>query len=201
MDAIKQKKNFTNRELKIKENKVFYKFGKFGNENEMVIPFENISGEKVSNETGRTGLLIGGIITIVISIGLIVLRFFEEDIEKYAELFWLIIGFVLLSIYYITKEKFWKIKLRNDDYIYLHKSIPNQKSVDDFISVMIEKRDKYLVANYGQINKNLDYENQYQNWKWLLNINAINKKEFEQKEDELNKIFGKEERTIGFRKK
>ena len=199
MEEIKQIKNFSKRELRIKDNSLFYKIGGIGHEDEVVIPFEEISGEKVGNENGKIILFIGGIVSIVLAIVLVGLRFLDQDIGDFAEPFWLILGLVFLTVYYRTKEKFWKIKLNGDNYIYLHKSIPNEKSVDKFIANLMNKRNNYLLENYGQLNKYLDYEGQFQNWKWLLKMNVITPKEFDDNKLQLIQLFGKDNRQIGFR--
>ena len=62
-------------------------------------------------------------------------------------------------------------------------------------------QNKYLLDNYGDVNPNLNYVTQLQNWKWLKRINVIDVEEFKKKETELNIVFKKEGNQIGFNAK
>ncbi|MEO0686164.1 MAG: hypothetical protein AAFY76_14295, partial [Cyanobacteria bacterium J06649_11] len=185
-----QKKYFSRRKLRVVGNTISYSVVKLGDENEVSISFEDISGEKVSNESSNRFMLIGGSICVIISAILIGLRYLEQEIGNYAELFWLVIGITLLFIYNVTKEEFWKIKVKNDKYIYLYKAIPSENEVEKFLSNMMKKRDEYLLLNYGNINSNLDYDTQFKRFQWLLKMNVITDQEFKEKKSQLDQIFG-----------
>lgn len=66
MKELKQNKNFVKRELRITDSKLFYNISKFGNGNEIDIPFENLNGEKTSHKsTNHTLLIIAGVIYLI----------------------------------------------------------------------------------------------------------------------------------------
>ncbi|WP_347050669.1 hypothetical protein [Flavobacterium olei] len=83
-------------------------------------------------------------------------------------------------------------------YIYLFKNIPNEKVVDDFIIKLFNERDNYLVENYLSFDKNLKYEMQANDLKWLLNIEAISKKEFDKYYLDLKLLYSPKTGNIGF---
>jgi hypothetical protein len=50
------------------------------------------------------------------------------------------------------------------------------------------------------LDKNLSYENQYENLKWLWRVEAISKQEFDEKYQELKTMFNFDKKEIGFNK-
>jgi len=200
MKELKQKKNFVTRELRFTESKLFYNVSKFGNENEVDILFENLNGEKVSHKsTNHTLLIISGIIYLIAIIVQISL-FRGGTGEKFAGLFWAGIGTIFLIIYFLSRQNFWKIRLANDSYIYIHKNIPNKSATDQFIAELMKSRNEFLRENYALVDENLSYESQLNNFKWLKSIDAITKAEFDQKYKELKQSVKPEKSNIGFGK-
>jgi hypothetical protein len=85
--------------------------------------------------------------------------------------------------------------------ILILKTVPDAKTVDDFIEEMIKARNVYLTENFATIDENLDYESQLNTIKWLKAIKAISKDEFKAKHAELKKIYFPTDLNIGFQKK
>ncbi|EDM42897.1 hypothetical protein SCB49_11392, partial [unidentified eubacterium SCB49] len=111
---------------------------------------------------------------------------------------WIVLGTVMLIVYFVTKKEFWKIKLSYDSYLFVHKKIPSEEKTNQFLTDLIETRNRYLRENYGSIDENLNYENQLINFRWLKSINAITKDEFDQKYAELKKTVKPDKPNIGF---
>ena len=200
MKELKQYKNFVKREFRITESKLFYNISKFGNGNEIDIPYENLNGEKVNYESGNYIFLAIAILSYLIAIAIQISLYRGVDGEKFAGLFWAGIGTVFLIIHFISRESFWKIRLTNDNYIYIHKNIPSNSATDQFLSDLMKCRNEFLKENYAIIDENLSYEGQLNNFKWLKSINAISKEEFDQKYDELKKCVKPDKQNIGFGK-
>tara|TARA_R110002033_G_scaffold169502_1_gene210310 strand:+ start:541 stop:1116 length:576 start_codon:yes stop_codon:yes gene_type:complete len=186
------------REFRISETKLYYNISKFGNSDEIDIPFENLNGEKVSFKKSNNVLLLVSVIIYLIAIAISIGKMKGADVEQYADLFWGIIGTIVLVVYFFTKENFWKIKLVENNYIYFHKKIPSENQTNEFLTELIEVRNSFLNENYGIIDENLDYQTQLNNFKWLKSINAISKKEFEEKYKELKKTVKPEKSNIGY---
>ena len=195
MKTLVQKKNFVTRELRISEAKLFCKVSKFGNTNEIDMPFENIDGEKVSFKSSNNVLLL-------VSMGLNLLSIINLflDFGKWISLLGFVIATILFVIYWLSIGDFWQIKLMDGNSILVVKDVPDAKTVDHFIDEIIKARNVYLRENFAAIDENLDYESQLNNFKWLKAIKAITKEEFEAKHAELKKIYFHSDLNIGFNK-
>lgn len=195
MKTLVQKKNFVTRELRISEAKLFCKVSKFGNTNEIDMPFENIDGEKVSFKSSNNVLLL-------VSMGLNLLSIINLflDFGKWISLLGFVIASILFVIYWLSIGDFWQVKLMDGNSILVVKDVPDTKTVDHFIDEIIKARNVYLRENFATIDENLDYESQLNNFKWLKAIKAITKEEFEAKHEELKKIYFHSDLNIGFNK-
>ena len=195
MKTLLQKKNFVTRELRISDTKLFCKVSKFGNTNEIDMPFENIDGEKVSFKSSNNVLLL-------VSMGLNLLSIINLflDFGKWISLLGFVIATILFVIYWLSIGDFWQIKLMDGNSILVVKDVPDTKTVDHFIDEIIKARNVYLRENFAAIDENLDYESQLNNFKWLKAIKAITKEEFEAKHAELKKIYFHSDLNIGFNK-
>ena len=195
MKTLVQKKNFVTRELRISDAKLFCKVSKFGNTNEIDMPFENIDGEKVSFKSSNNVLLL-------VSMGLNLLSIINLflDFGKWISLLGFVIATILFVIYWLSIGDFWQIKLMDGNSILVVKDVPDTKTVDHFIDEIIKTRNVYLRENFATIDENLDYESQLNNFKWLKAIKAITKEEFEAKHAELKKIYFHSDLNIGFNK-
>lgn len=193
---LKQRWLFTKYNLTIFDSKVLYQSSKFGNKTEVYIPYEELTNFKESHYFNNTPSIIG--MCLGIFGALVCLIPTDEPADPSASLFYGIIFLIALCVYFISKEKVWKIRLQNGTYIFLFKNIPNEKQVDQFIDTLFETRKKYLKDTYLFIEKNMPYESLLNNFIWLKKIEAIDNEEFEFNKTELNKAFNVEKRKIGF---
>lgn len=179
MEELRQTKNFTKRDYRLSENKLFYNHSKFGNSNEIDIPFENIEGEKVSHKISNNNTLFFSVLVYIVAIALFISKINNGGDDQSVSLFWAVIATIILAFYWFNRDDFWKIKLTDNNYLYIHKNIPNKEIPENFINSLISKRNEYLKENYLIIDENLDYQSQLSNFKWLKSIGAISKIEFE----------------------
>lgn len=200
MKQLRQNKNFVKRELRFTDSKLFYNISKFGNGNEFDIPFENLDGEKVSHKSINHTLLIIAIIIYLITI-IVQLSLYREGKEEIlVGLLWAGLGTIFLVLYFLSRQNLWKIRLANDNFIYIHKNVPSKSVTDQFLSELMKSRNEFLKENYATVDENLSYESQLNNLKWLKSINAISKEEFDQKYTELKHSVKPEKPNIGFGK-
>lgn len=195
MKTLLQKKNFVTRELRISDTKLFCKVSKFGNTNEIDIPFENIDGEKVSFKSSNNVLLL-----VSMSLNLISIINLFLDFGKWISVIGFIIATILFVIYWFSIGDFWQVKLMDGNSILVVKDVPDTETVDNFIDEIIKARNLYLIENFADIDENLDYESQLNTFKWLKAVKAISKEEFEAKHAELKKIYSHSDLNIGFNK-
>ncbi|PVX45960.1 hypothetical protein C8C85_1771 [Flavobacterium sp. 103] len=201
MQTLKQNRFFHKREFEILESKLSYKEIIPGKSNlEALIPFEDLSNNKASHENSN-------ILFIIFSVFIYFLAFIsfisrnDKDYDPDIWKFFSLIATVLLVIFLINKEKSWKIKIpKNNTAVFIYKKIPNEQVVNEFIENIFTSRDKYLRENYMYLDKNLSYENQYENLKWLWRVEAISKQEFDEKYQELKTMFNFDKKEIGFNK-
>lgn len=201
MKTFNQKKLFTTNEYKITESKLYYNISKFGDSNEIGIPYENLDGEKVSLKSSNGFSLA---ISITLYLVAIMTHFdsysHEENRSPNFAFIWFILGTIMLIIYFFSRKDLWKLKLSNSSFILIHKNIPDEESTNMFISNLFETRNNYLRDNYAVIDENLSYESQLTNFRWLKSINAISKGEFEEKYTELKRTVKPDKTNIGFGK-
>jgi hypothetical protein len=201
MQTLKQNRFFHKREFEILESKLSYKEIIPGKSNlEALIPFEDLSNNKASHENSN-------ILFIILSAFIYFLAFIsfisrnDKDYDPDIWKFFSLIATVLLVIFLINKEKSWKIKIpKNNTVVFIYKKNPNEQVVNEFIENIFTSRDKYLRENYMYLDKNLSYENQYENLKWLWRVEAISKQEFDEKYQELKTMFNFDKKEIGFNK-
>ncbi|MEQ9265973.1 MAG: hypothetical protein RLN81_12165 [Balneolaceae bacterium] len=198
MDQILQKRIFTKHEIYLKETKVKYKVSKIGSTNEVTIPFENIEGDVIDFKSSNMVLLYSSIFMLVLSLAILIARISGGDIGEYAEIVWLTIGIALFIFYLLSRKDLWKIKLIDNNYIYLHKNLPNTDEPKLFIDEMLEHRNQFLKKNYGTLDPNLNYEVQLNKLRWLKSIEVLNQKEFDAKYEELKGYGNPDSKDIGF---
>jgi hypothetical protein len=198
MNQLVQRKGFDLRVFRFTDSKLFYTQGRYGNSNEIDIPFENIDGEQVSFQTSRIGLSLFGSFLIAAGILSILLINAAKPLGLWIPIVFFVSGILCWGGYFYSRSSFWKLKLKSEDFIYFYKNIPSREETDRFLHDMIEARNTYLRENYLHIDENLDYEQQYYNLRWMQSINAISKAEFELKYEELKQTVTPEKKIIGF---
>ena len=200
MKELIQRKNFEKREFRISDSKIYYNHSKFGNSSEVDIPFENVDGGKTSHQISHNILLLIALAIYAIAGAVYYAYSSGANGEKYAWLFWGIIATLVLLSYFITKQKFWKIRLSNNNHLFIYKNIPDLEITNTFIEEIIKSRNNYLIEQYAFVDENIDYDKQLTNLRWLRSIEVIDKKQFDQKYAELKKTVKPDKQNIGFGK-
>ncbi|MDP9956283.1 hypothetical protein J2X97_001920 [Epilithonimonas hungarica] len=184
--------------LEFDDSKLNIAWKSFGNKDEMDIPFENILPNKFGVRKNSLSLFIISGFFYFISILVFYLKITGEDVEENAELLYIILGTILLIVGIVTIENYWRINLSNNNSIKIIKKSPNKHEVDTFIQKLFEKRNEYLMNNYGYINPNISYENQLNNIVWLRKMKVLDDNSFQAKKNELENIFSITSKKIGF---
>lgn len=169
-----------------------------GSKDNMDIPFENILPNKFNVRKNSLILFIMSCFFYFLSALVFYLRISGEAIENSAELIWLFVGTILLIIGITTIENYWRINLSNNNFIKIIKKSPNKEEVEMFIQKLFEKRDEYLMSNYGHISPNVSYENQLNKIIWLKKMKVLDDNNFQAKKNDLESIFSVSTNKIGF---
>ncbi|UOU98818.1 hypothetical protein MUU74_02440 [Chryseobacterium daecheongense] len=198
MKILIQKRPFHKREFEILDSKLRFKESRFGNENELYIPYENILGSKSSFKKTESWFIVFGIFFTLLTVLTIVWYFEDGDVDPEAPVIWGCISLILFYFSYKMKENSWRIGLINNESIMMFKNRPNEMDVEQFFNELIEKRNSFLLNNYGFIDRNLSYERQYNNLEWLRSRNVLTPEEFEERRQQLKALFEINSNRIGF---
>lgn len=197
MQTIKQRRLFIKKEYNILDNKLHYKTSYFGSETEGMVSFENLSREKTSYKSTNSIILIISLLTFGVS-GILFNVRNEKDSDPDIWIGAAFTAVILLILYFLMNENSWKIRTRNNGHIYLFKKIPNENVTNQFITTLFDERDNYLQEKYLSLDPNLSYQTQFHNLQWLLNVEAISKKEFDKYYLDLQLLYAPKRGSIGF---
>lgn len=197
---LTQRNFFKKQTIELNDSKIHISTNFFGNKNEFDIDYKSIYPNKYEIKKNNFILFLLSAFFYLLAGAVYYWRFIDNDktIEEEAFIIWFIIATTSLFVALNSTEKYWKINIANNQFIKIYKNSPNKNEVNKFIDELFEKRNHNLKSLYGYINSNLNYENQYNNFLWLQNMEVISNKEFEDKLNELNSIFGKQTNKIGF---
>lgn len=201
---LKQKTTFNTREFKLFDSKLHYSYSKFGTKNEVVIAFEEISGDKVSHISSNFTLLSLSLAVTLVGIAIIGIVFLvAEPIVNWGLFIFaavlIIVGIGLFISYWMSRTNYWKIRLNDGRQLFFHKDGPNGEQTEKFIDELYNLRNKFLRRNYMTVDKNLNYESQLDNFRWLRSIHAISQDEFDSLYNELKRTVDPLKTNIGFR--
>lgn len=160
-----------------------------GKVHEYEIKYENIGTKIIFWKNGLTiYLLIAAFL-----IGICTLFYFDTSgpgMEPGMKLFISVLIAICIALYFITYKKArYLTDANNSNPIELFTDKPDTEAVDHFIKEILSRRKAYLLERFGQLNKNISYEPQYNNLNWLLYIDAISKAEYDQMLMELNALY------------
>jgi hypothetical protein len=196
--TLVQKKQFHQREFEILESKLRFKESRFGNEQELYIPYENILGSKSSFKKTEPWFILIGLFFTLLTVLTIIWHFQDGSSEAEAPVVWGCFSLLFFYLSFKMKENSWKIGLINNESIMMFRNRPNNIDVEEFFNNLIEKRNSFLLNNYGFIDRNLNYERQFNNLEWLRSRNVLTAKEFEERHDQLKALFDTTNSRIGF---
>lgn len=198
MMKLSQTNFFKTQSIELYDSKIHIKTKYLGNKNEFDISYENILSGTYDEKKSNIVLFIFSVFFYLLSAATYYWRFIEGDktVEGEASIIWLIIGTLLLIVALKSIENIWRVNITNNQFIKIYKKKPNEKEVNDFITEMFKKRNKYLNEMYGKINGNLNYDKQYNNYLWLKNMEVIDEIEFESKIRKLEIELGKQSNKI-----
>ena len=165
---------------------------------EYFVDYENIGSKIIKTKAGKKGWLIATASLLSLSLLLFILRMAGEDIGRGAELFYLLIGIICFLVYFISfKSTFYLAQSGNTNAIEFLANRPTKEKLELFIEQLKSKQKEVLLEKYGNLNRNLSYETQYQNLTWLRDNNVLNKAEFGDKLTQLDKLYSSKNR-LGF---
>lgn len=163
-------------------------------------PFEQIKTNKAFvTEQAKGALAVAGVFA-GIAVFVFVLSFSDNTVEPIAVPLWLSISLIVFFYYFKTRVR--KVYLQTTENVTLDflATKPSKEDVEEFIQQLLAERNTYLLSKYGQLTRHLDYASQFDNLNWLLNNRVFTKQAYDDKIQELNKLFNMnlESKPIGF---
>jgi hypothetical protein len=153
------------------------------------VDFEDIGSKIIAEKSRKLLWLLIAIIFFILAITVFVKRLQGGPVGHGAEIFHISLSLLFFSIYFITKKNLlFLVKSDNTngiEFIYTNKY---KQQVDDFIKLLLQKRDTYLLETYSSIDDMLPYQQQYNNLVWLYELKIINKELLQSKIAALDKI-------------
>lgn len=199
MVTLKQNRLLNKREITITDSKITYRDIKIGKRDiEVDIPFEELAGHKNYFKINNYTYLLLSVLMFVASLGSLTDSKFKSP-NPNLWIFFLLSSAILLFLHWqIGTENSWKIKFSNANLL-IYKKSPDKETVDKFIDDIFSARNKYLRETYLTFDKNLSYEEQYKNLKWLKYVEVLSKDEFDQRYEQLKDLYQLDKKAeIGF---
>lgn len=157
---------------------------------EYELKYEDIGTTVVDFTGGVRAWLVPTLILSVVAAILYIDRINGGDVENGAELFYLSFALVCLILYVMTfKKARYLSKSSNANAIEFISKKPTEKELENFINQILSRRKSFLKGRYGQLNKNISYESQYNNLKWLLDNDVLDQNDYNEKMAKLDELF------------
>lgn len=179
--------------LDIKKKSLFKK-------EEFSLKFEDIGIKHIKSKRTEIGGIISIIILLALSIGLYIdEKIMGGDTEKNVYLVYLILAFIatIVTIMFY-KRSFYLARPNNSNAIEFLLNKPSKFELDEFINELKQRRKEYLITKYGQINRMLSYEPQYNQLLWLFDNNVLGENEYKDRLAQLNDLFKNPVTISGF---
>jgi len=204
MEELLQKKNFTQRRIRITPRELLYEVSSWGNLNETAFPFEDLTKSITNYQEAYS--IWRYLKWLFVYLGVIWLFTGISGSSKYASsgeslllsLFMVGLAIFFTWIYKYTQEHYWKLRLTNGTYLFIHKNLPSEEEVDKFIEAIYAHRDEYLISVFGEINPRINYETQLNNFKYLQYLQVWEEEEYTAAKEKLDEACGQKARAIGF---
>jgi len=197
MHSLKQQRLLKKIEFNILENKLHYKTSYLGGESESMIAFENLSKEKTTHKTTNIIILLMALFFFMLG-GMSFSFRNDKGVDHEMWISFVLLGIVLFAVYIFMNENSWRLRTHSNGFLFLFKKKPNENTVNEFISKLFTERDKYLREQYLSFDPNLSYETQLNDLKWLRNVEAVSKEEFDKYYADLKLLYAPKTGKIGF---
>lgn len=201
MNILIQKGFFLNRKkIEIEENGLKISQRSILGSKDTYVHFDYLGIKHLRTKSGVIWFLFVSLFLAFIAIAVFASDYFGGDVEKGAVGFYLALSVISFLIFVITyKNVFYLVMPDNKsnpvEFLY---NKPSKQEFDAFLDIIKTKRNEFLDEKYGTINKMLSYELNYKNLMSLLDNDVIDRKEFNNRIENLNDIYSISKKQIGF---
>ncbi|MGH1336407.1 MAG: hypothetical protein ACRBFS_09795 [Aureispira sp.] len=162
-----------------------YETQRVGNTRSFDISFEHIYRTVLTDRVSKMEHLFFA--TILNGLGA-AFYFQEGAIASWLPFALLAMGTILWAYYHLSASSYLKVKITDNRYFTLHKNSPDAAIVERFLEELFERRDAYLIKEYGYINTRLTYNYQLEQFKRLRRLQVWNEQQFEEQCQQLESM-------------
>ena len=185
-----QHKLFEKRWFKFTEDGLRVRYNNIMKTHEYELKYEDIGTKVVDFVGGIRAFLVPTLILSVVAAVVYIDRINGGDVENGAEIFYLSFALVCLVLYIMTfKRVRYLSKSNNANAIEFLIKKSTEKDLENFINQILSRRKSFLMERYGYLNKNISYESQYNNLKWLLDNDVLDQIDYNEKLAKLDELF------------
>ena len=153
------------------------------------VDFEDVGSKIIKESTRKLIWLIISILFFVIGTAVLMKRIQGGKVGDGAEIFHYSVSLVFLITFLLTRKKvLYLTQPDNSNAIEFLEAKRYKEKVDRFIKTLLERRDKYLIDKYSQLDEFLPYQQQYNNLVWLYNLKLLTKEQLKKKIADLDKL-------------
>lgn len=174
---LSQKKLGEHRSFEILEDSLKVITKNKGVYNEFFINYENITNEVRFTEVKHLIYLICSLITFSIPLYLWWLSVFDKVFKTtfdgiMCSVIFIVLGMLSLVAFYIDKKSDFMLMCNDNTAIYFFSDKPNKSNTENFIGLVIKKKNEYIKNKYTVLDKDLNIDKQIANL-YVLKLNEI----------------------------
>jgi hypothetical protein len=186
-----QRSLFSTKSFTITDHKVQVREKNLAGERTMLVPFEEIGRDRLVSLHRKPEMLVlaalvtgGSLLGFVDALSTGGLAALEGPLEC-------VVGAVVLALsFFLTQQR--TLRLVNDEQKGLTLFLPirgEAPAAEEFMRVLLKKRDLYLRQQYGHLSHLLDYDLQLNRLTFLYKASVISQAEFMARRDKLDALF------------
>ena len=173
----------------IEENGIRINRKKLSSSTEIFIEYEDVGSKIILEKKRKIFWLILSLVFLSFSIYVFIKRLIGGNVGDGAEIFHLSMSLVFFAVFLFTKKNIlFLAHADNTNAIEFIGSKRYKDKLDDFIKLLLQKRDKFLVEKYTTLDQLLPYDQQYNTLIWLYNLKLLTKEQLKSKIEELDKM-------------
>lgn len=182
MKELIQKSLGSSKRYKIGKDKIIIYSRNINKYEEYYIKFDNLGFELSRKYTKPIFILIPAYLSFTALELYVLIDEYHKGVRFPQLLFWIggVILFAIGSVYSFFQKKDIILIHGGIETLQIYGSKPNKKSVDNFIKYLHLKMRLFYKYKYAIIDTTLDEESQFNNYKWLKEVEAITDREYEE---------------------
>ena len=198
--TFQQRRFFEKREYTLTPGGIDVTYASFNKQSKTHLNFEEIGfSQTVISSTNK--YLIVGMLYSVFGHFVVLSNRQSAHNERFIQnlLFYIVLFGLCMAAFIITRRKIFILSnFDNKPGMGFLTDPEKDEKLAKFLRELKIKRDAFLLESYGQINKNLPYEQMFNDFMWLRNNDVITEEERKLKVEELDRSMQGTSKIVGF---